>query len=233
MIPRSLPKLQSSITILFSGPGLIPRLSRATKAVGFCFPTLSLLCLREVLLCLSCLFQEMASREGEKKLSCLLLPAASTGRCRDRCKFSWNRYTVLYACCRLQETLPKSPFMKPMDVQSSRSGDAGGTAGGLLGSAVSLPPPPTHSKWRLLVASLWPWRPQPLLRVEKLPVLGETELDTDAFNLLGSRYCQRQSRSPEWESRAVPLGKGSWKASQNKGNLELSLGEWFSLGLRL
>ena len=104
MIPRSLPKLQSSITILLSSPGLIPRLSRATTVVGFCFPTLSLLCLREVLLCLSCLFQEMASREGGKKLSCLLLPAASTGRCGDRCKFSWNGYTVLYACCRLQET---------------------------------------------------------------------------------------------------------------------------------
>ena len=78
-------------------------------AVGFCFPTLSLLCLREVLLCLSCLFQETTSREGEKKLSCLLLSAASTGRCGDRYKFSWNSYTVLYPCCRLQETLPKSP----------------------------------------------------------------------------------------------------------------------------
>ena len=96
-----------------------------------------------------------------------------------------------------------------------------------------LPPPPTHSKWRFLVASLWPQRPQPLLRVEKLCLLGETELNTDAFNCLGSRYCQRESRNPEWESRAVPLGKGSWKASQNKGNLELSLGEWFSLGVRV
>ena len=49
-----------------------------------------------------------ASRGGQKKVS-LLLSAASTGRCGDRYKFSWNSYTVLYTCCWLQETLPKSP----------------------------------------------------------------------------------------------------------------------------
>ena len=32
MIPRSLPKLQSSITTLLSGPDLIPRLSSATNS---------------------------------------------------------------------------------------------------------------------------------------------------------------------------------------------------------
>lgn len=112
------------------------------------------------------------------------------------------------------------------------SGDAGGTAGDLLGSAVSTSSPTYLFKVKTPSCLSLTLETLALTEGRKAPSLGGDRAGYRCLQQLGFKVLSGE-QEPKWESRAVPLGKDSWKASQNKGNLELSLGEWFSLGLRL
>lgn len=146
--------------------------------VWFCFPTLSLL----IALSLACLFHEAVSREGQTMLSCLMLSVMPTSRMESHLGLL-EVILCVYPCCGLPAGCSQEANLEAL---SSGSGESERTSRGSWELVVSTPSshyPHTQRSW----VSPLPRGMSPCWGLRSSQSWGETGLETDVLNPLGSR----------------------------------------------
>ena len=101
---------------------------------------------------------------------------------------------------------PRAPHETNLDVQSSRSGDAGGTSGGLLGSAVSTSSSTYPFKVKTpCCLSLTP-ETSALTEGREAPSLGGDRAGYRCLQLLGVKVLSEGEQEPRMGIQGCPLG---------------------------